>query len=88
MVEFVDASILDLVRATQFLHYIKPSLKDKMVYGIEKSKPFDRSIVFHLADRKSKGDKEDLNNSELFILSAEYILDHPIWREIENDGST
>jgi predicted ribosome quality control (RQC) complex YloA/Tae2 family protein len=85
MVEFVDASVLDLVRATQFLHYIKPSLRDKLIYGIEKAKPFDRSVVFHLTDRKSKGDKE---NTELFILSAEYILEHPIWRESENDGTT
>lgn len=88
MVEFVDASILDLARATQFLHYIKPSLKDKLVYGIEKAKPFDRSVVFHLTDRKSKDDKEDLNNSQLFILSAEYILDHPIWKGELGDGST
>jgi hypothetical protein len=88
MVEFVDASILDLVRATQFLHRIKPSLRDKLVYGIEKAKPFDRSVVFHLTERKSKGNKEDLNNAELFILSAEYILEHPIWRESENVGTT
>ena len=88
MVEFVDASVLDLVAATQFLHHIKPSLRDKLVYGIEKAKPFDRSVVFHLTDRKSKGDKEDLNSADLFILSAEYILEHPIWRESENDGTT
>jgi len=81
----VDASALDLVAATQFLHHIKPSLCDKLVYAIEKAKPFDRSVVFHLTDRKSKGDKE---NIELFILSAEYILEHPIWRESENDGTT
>ena len=88
MVEFVDASIHDLVRLTRFLQSIKPSLKDKFVCGIEKAKPFDRSIVFHLANRKGKkNDKEVLNGSHLFMFSAEYILEHPMWRESENDES-
>lgn len=74
MVEFVDASVEDLVNSTLFVHSIKPSLKNKMVVRIEKPKPEDRSIVFRMY---SKGDVEE----ELFILSADYILDHPFWNK-------
>jgi hypothetical protein len=88
MVEFVDSSILDLVRATLFLHNIKPSLKDKHVFGIEKIRPGDRSIVFHLSNAKSKGAEQDLKEAEIFILSAEYILEHPIWKGIDYAGNT
>lgn len=84
MVEFVDASIIDLVTATQFIHAIKPSLKNMLVYGIEKHKPEDRSVVFHLMNRESKGEEKDLKDTQLFILSAEYILKHPIWKEFSN----
>ena len=74
MVEFVDSSIEDLVSSTMFVHYVKPSLKNKMVVRIEKPKPEDRSIVFRMY---SKGDVEE----ELFVLSADYILDHPFWND-------
>ncbi len=74
MVEFVDASIEDLVNSTLFVHSVKPSLKNKMVVRIEKPKPEDRSIVFRMY---TKGDGEE----ELFILSADYILDHPFWND-------
>lgn len=72
MVEFVDASVEDLVNSTLFVHSVKPSLKNKMVVRIEKPKPEDRSIVFRMY---SKGDVEE----ELFILSADYILEHSFW---------
>lgn len=80
MVEFVDASILDLVKATEFLYYIKPSLKGKFVFGIEKAQPFDRSVVFHL--RSLNKDSVE-NEDELFILSSEYILTHSFWNGTE-----
>jgi hypothetical protein len=87
MVEFIDASIIDLARSTLFLHKIKPSLKDKYVFGIEKIRPKDRSIVFHLSYAKSKDTDQDLKEAEIFILSAEYILEHPIWKGTGYDGS-
>ena len=83
MVEFVEASVLDLVKATQFLHIIKPSLQDKLVCGIEKAQPFDQSVVFHLTDRKVK-EGEPKKENQIFLLSSEYILEHPFWRT-END---
>ena len=46
MVEFVDASILDLVRATEFLYYIKPSLKGKFVFGIERRNLLTVALYF------------------------------------------
>jgi hypothetical protein len=85
MVEFIDASIVDLVAATRFLHAIKPSLKNMLVYGIEKHKPEDRSIVFHLMNRESKDDEQDLKESFTFVLSSDYILEHPIWKGLKND---
>lgn len=89
MVEFADASILELSRATQFLHYIKPSLKDKLVFAIEKALPMDKNVVFHLVDRKvPDGHKRTEENCSIFMLSAEYILEHPYWKGIDNDKST
>lgn len=82
MAELVDASPLDLARATQFIHYIRPSLRDKLVYGIEKAMPFDQSVVFHLTDRKKVEDKRE---TSIFMLSAEYILEHPYWKGLKND---
>jgi hypothetical protein len=86
MIEFADSSILDLIRATQFLHYIKPSLRDKLIYALEKPRPSDRSVVFHLMDRKvPEGEKRTEENTSIFILSAEYILEHPFWKGTSND---
>lgn len=86
MVEFANASILDLSRSTQFLHHIKPSLRDKLVYAIEKAQPMDQSVVFHLIDRKIQEDeKRTEDNCSIFMLSAEYILEHPYWKSIDND---
>jgi hypothetical protein len=86
MIEFADSSILDLIRATQFLHYIKPSLRDKLIYALEKPHPSDRSVVFHLMDRKvPEGEKRTEENTSIFILSAEYILEHPFWKGTSND---
>lgn len=88
MAEFVDASILDLVRATQFIHHIRPSLQDKLVCAIEKAKPMDQSVVFHLMKRKvEEGEKRSTDDIEYFILSSEYILEHSYWKE-QNDEST
>lgn len=89
MVEFTDASILDLSRATQFLHHIKPSLRNKLVFAIEKAQPMDQNVVFHLVDRKvPEGHKRTEENCSIFMLSAEYILEHPYWKGIDNDTST
>lgn len=82
MPEFVEASVLDLIRSTQFLHCIKPSLKNMMVLAIEKAQPFDRSVVFHLVSRP--GETEE-RTEQLFILSSEYILEHTFWKGQYND---
>lgn len=88
MVEFADASIHDLSRSTQFLHHIRPSLRDKLVFAIEKAQPMDQSVVFHLVDRKvPEGHKRTEENCSVFILSAQYILDHPFFKGTDNDES-
>ncbi len=74
MVEFVETSLEDLIQSTQFLHDVKPSLRRKLVYALERPKPFDRSVVYHLIDI------DDTSKTETCLLSAEYILEHPIWR--------
>jgi hypothetical protein len=76
MVEFANASIQELVRATQFLHHIKPSLRNKLVYAIEKAQTFDRNVVFHLTDKENDYEETD----EVLLLSSDYILDHPYWK--------
>ncbi len=82
MTEFADASVLDLARATRFIHHIKPSLRDKLVFAIEKAQPMDQSVVFHLMKRKiEEGEKRSAEDNEIFMLSAEYILEHPYWKE-------
>lgn len=88
MIQFADASLLDLARATKFIHHIKPSLRDKLVFAIEKAQPMDQSVVFHLMKRKMKeGEKRSEEDDEIFMLSAEYILEHPYWKD-QNDAST
>jgi len=82
MVEFVDVSILDLVKSTEFLHHIRPSFRDKLVYGIRKPADTDRSIVFYLMPRNSE-EKRTEADVETFILSSEYILEHPFWNKGE-----
>lgn len=74
MVEFVEASVEDLVASTEFLHYIKPDLRDKLVIGIEKAQPLDQNVVFHLSKIGSK------DEHEIFMLSAEYISEHPYFK--------
>ena len=85
MVEFVESSVLDLVRATEFLHHIKPEYKQKMVCGIEKIRPMDQSVVFHLMDRGTEN--QGLKETQIFMLAADYIIQHPIWKKLEK-GST
>lgn len=81
MTEFADASMLDLARATQFIHHIKPSFRSKLVIGIEKAQPMDQCVVFHLMKRKmEEGEKRSAEDNEIFMLSAEYILEHPYWK--------
>jgi|LakMenEpi03Aug12_release.lakeMendotaPanAssembly.Ray.scaffolds.fasta_scaffold06276_24 hypothetical protein len=75
MVEFVDVAISDLVSVTKFLRSINPSFKDKLVVGIEKPQSMDRSVVFHLSS------KEDVEEDIIFMLCAEYILEHPYWKQ-------
>lgn len=75
MVEFVDASVLDLVNVTRFIHYIKPSTKDMLVFAIEKYQPMDQSIVFHMKKRDPGAD----DDTQLLILSSEYVHSHPYW---------
>lgn len=86
MVEYSDASVLELLRATQFLHSIKPSLRDRIVCAIEKTQPFDQSVVFHLVERKvAEGVKRSEEHYSIFMLSAEYILEHPFFKGDDND---
>jgi len=66
MVEFVDASILDLAKSTEFLHHIRPSFRDKLVYGIKKPADTDRSVVFYLMPRNSE-EKRTEADVETFI---------------------
>lgn len=84
MVEFVDLSVMDLVRASQFIHLIKPSFQDKLVCGIEKAQPFDQSVVFHLTTRDPNPDEKETANT-IFLLSAEYMIEHPFWKEATNE---
>ena len=80
MTEFVDATVLELVRMTEFIHLIKPSTKDKLVYGLKKPTDTDRSIVFYLMPIETKdGDKSTEADIETVILSADYIVEHPFW---------
>lgn len=82
MVEFVNVSVQELARATQFLHHIRPAFRDKLVCAIEKAQPMDQSVVFHLIKRKlEEGEVRSKDDMEVFILSAEYITEHPYWRE-------
>lgn len=76
--EFADTSVFDLARATGFIHYIRPSLKGKIVCAIEKSKPLDMNVIFHLKDIKEDADKTD--NRSILMLSAEYIIEHSYWK--------
>ena len=86
MVEYASASVLELSRATQFLHSIKPSLRDRVVFAIEKTQPFDQSVVFHLVERKiPEGVKRGKEHCSVFLLSAEYILEHPFFKGDDND---
>jgi hypothetical protein len=86
MVDFADSSISDLARATQFLHHIKPTHRNKLVYGIEKPQPLDHSVVFHLIERKlPEGEKRTDEHKSVFIISAEYILEHSFWKGLAND---
>ena len=72
MVEFIDASVEDLVESTMFVHSVRPSLKNKVVVRIEKPKAGDLSMVFRMY---SAGDQEE----ETFVLSSRYISEHPYW---------
>ncbi len=74
--KFAEASVLDLKRATDFIHHIKPTLKDSIVYAIEKSKPFDMNVVFHIANIKDT----DAKDRSVLMISAEYILEHAYWK--------
>ena len=78
--EFADTSVFDLARATGFIHYIIPSLKGKIVCAIEKSKPFDMNVVFHLKDIKEDEAKDQTDNHSVLMLSAEYIIEHSYWK--------
>ena len=86
MIEFANSSIYDLVRATQFLHHIRPSFRNKLVYAIEKPQPMDQNVAFHLIDRNvTEGETRSKEDDQIFLLSAEYILEHSYWKGQKND---
>lgn len=66
MPEFAQLDDLALIASTKVLWLIKPSLKDKIAVAMEKVRPTDRSLVFHLEDEN--------NIIETFMLSSEYFL--------------
>jgi hypothetical protein len=87
MVEFVEASVLELIKMTEFIHTIRPSTKNKFVYGLKKPADTDRSIVFYLMPRQNKDGVEATEaDVETVILSADYIVEHPFWNEEKNNG--
>ena len=81
MTNFIEASILDLAKWTKFIHEIKPSFKNKFVFGIEETKPGDRNVKFHLMNRVKETEDEE---TDVFMLSAEYILEY--YGELIDDG--
>ncbi len=85
MVDFIETSVYDLARVTEFIHYIKPMFKDWVVIGIEKIQPLDLSIVLHLTKRHSKSHGDDRSEREVLILSAEYIYEHQYWKGNKDD---
>jgi len=74
MVEFVDASIEELAVSTAFIRKIRPDLKGMAAIGIQKAKPGDQSVVFHLK-------QVDGDDSMLYILSVEFITEHPFFKD-------
>lgn len=75
MVEFVDSSLLDLIKFTMFLHVVNPMHKDKFVSAIEEYNVGDKNVVFHMTSKDPKQNAE----KSVVILSAEYITEHPYW---------
>ena len=78
--EFAETTSKDLKKATDFIHYIRPALVDKIVYAIEKSKPFDMNVVFHLKSTKEDEVETKTDNRSILMLSAEYIIEHTYWK--------
>ena len=84
--KFIEASILDLAKWTQFVHSVRPSFRNKLVFGIEETKDGDRNVKFHLMNRKKETD-EDSEETEIFMVAAEYILEY-YGKDVEDDSST
>ena len=78
--EFADTTSNDLKRATDFIHFIRPALVDKIVYAIEKGKPTDVNVIFHLKNNKEEDVETKTDNRSIFMLSAEYIIEHTYWK--------
>ena len=77
--EFAETTKKDLKKATDFIHFIRPTLVDKIVYAIEKGKPTDVNVIFHL--KSNKEDETQTDNRSIFMLSAEYIIEHTYWKK-------
>lgn len=84
MPEFVEVSILDLVRTTHFIHAINPKLQNMLAYAIEKPLPQDRSMVIHLMPRGIPESDITEDMCKTFIVSMEYIIEHPFWKGNSN----
>lgn len=78
--EFAETTKKDLKKATDFIHYIRPTLVDKIVYAIEKSKPLDMNVIFHLKSTKEDNVEIQTDNRSILMLSAEYIIEHTYWK--------
>ncbi len=83
-VEFVELNILEMLAATEFLHSVNASLKDRFVFAIEKHQPGDLNVVFHLMDRYV-GNVKEVKDHTTFMLSAEYILENGAWSTTPTD---
>ena len=78
--EFAETTSRDLKKATDFIHFIRPTLVDKIVYAIEKGKPTDVNVIFHLKSTKEDDVETKTDNRSIFMLSAEYIIEHTYWK--------
>lgn len=79
--EFAETTSRDLKKATDFIHFIRPTLVDKIVYAIEKGKPTDANVIFHLKSTKEDEAEAKTDNRSIFMLSAEYIIEHTYWKK-------
>lgn len=82
--QFYHMAPKDLILATKFLQEVNPLMKTKVVCAIEAYKPGDRNVVFRLLDYSffDTHDTYTADDTETYILSAEYVQSHPFWSTV------